>query len=150
MSEYDSGDDLFDGICTPPPSGQVSQQAVNSKRKQRDDDYGDFGDDLEEIIEIASSAKKPKLDSPPVVNDKIVNDLARDILAENFGYASFRHEQEAAIGAILSGNNALAIFPTGAGKSLCYQVHTRLPHLPRARVIDAGRFPPLPLNASIC
>lgn len=126
MSEYDSGDDLFDGICTPPPSDQVSQQAAKSKRKQRDEDYGDFDDDLEEIIEIASSAKKQKLDPSPGLNEQTVNTLARDILAENFGYGSFRHEQEAAINAILGGDNALAIFPTGAGKSLCYQVHMRL------------------------
>lgn len=48
--------------------------------------------------------------------------LARRLLKEKFGYSSFRHEQEGAIGRILSGKNSLVIFPTGAGKSLCYQV----------------------------
>jgi hypothetical protein len=121
MSDYGSEDDLFDGICTPPPSNQVRQQAC--KRKQPpDDDYGDFDDDLEEIAQIASSAKRPRIDSSPNEDEKAVNTLARGILAENFGYVSFRHEQEAAINATLKGDNALAIFPTGAGKSLCYQV----------------------------
>lgn len=48
--------------------------------------------------------------------------LARKILLDNFRYTSFRHEQEAAISRLLGGDNALVVFPTGAGKSLCYQV----------------------------
>jgi ATP-dependent DNA helicase RecQ len=46
----------------------------------------------------------------------------QDILKTYFGYDSFRKGQEQIINAILSGNDALAIMPTGAGKSLCYQV----------------------------
>ncbi|ESU09802.1 hypothetical protein FGSG_03419 [Fusarium graminearum PH-1] len=48
--------------------------------------------------------------------------IAQRILADNFRYKSFRHEQEAAISRILNGDNALVVFPTGAGKSLCYQI----------------------------
>ena len=39
-----------------------------------------------------------------------------------FGYDSFRDGQENIINAILSGRDILAIMPTGAGKSICYQV----------------------------
>ncbi|MBD7976944.1 RecQ family ATP-dependent DNA helicase [Serpens gallinarum] len=47
-----------------------------------------------------------------------------------FGYVQFRPGQEAAIGAVLAGRSAAAIFPTGSGKSLCYQLPAlRLPHL---------------------
>ncbi|KNB12862.1 hypothetical protein FOXG_12346 [Fusarium oxysporum f. sp. lycopersici 4287] len=48
--------------------------------------------------------------------------LARKLLADKFGYREFRHEQEAAIARLLDGDNALVVFPTGAGKSLCYQI----------------------------
>ncbi|OTA52752.1 ATP-dependent DNA helicase [Hypoxylon sp. EC38] len=48
--------------------------------------------------------------------------IARSILKENFGYDNFRHEQFSAIKSILRGENVLAVFPTGAGKSLCYQI----------------------------
>src|SRR5690606_7932242 len=51
-------------------------------------------------------------------------------LARVFGYDHFRPGQEAAISAVLAGRSAAAIFPTGSGKSLCYQLPAlHLPHL---------------------
>ncbi len=47
---------------------------------------------------------------------------ATEVLKTYFGYDTFRKGQEDIIGAILSGRDALAIMPTGAGKSVCYQV----------------------------
>jgi ATP-dependent DNA helicase RecQ len=44
------------------------------------------------------------------------------ILQETFGLAQFRPEQERVINALLEGRSALAVFPTGGGKSLCYQL----------------------------
>ena len=43
-------------------------------------------------------------------------------LRTHFGFESFREGQEPVIRALLEGRSALAIFPTGGGKSLCYQV----------------------------
>lgn len=45
-----------------------------------------------------------------------------EILKKYFGYGAFRPGQEELIDAILSGQDVLGIMPTGAGKSICYQV----------------------------
>jgi ATP-dependent DNA helicase RecQ len=45
-----------------------------------------------------------------------------DALRTHFGFDQFRPGQEAVIRALLAGESALALFPTGAGKSLCYQL----------------------------
>ncbi len=47
---------------------------------------------------------------------------ARAALAETFGYGDFRPGQEEVIGHLLAGRSAAAVFPTGGGKSLCYQI----------------------------
>ncbi len=44
------------------------------------------------------------------------------VLKEIFGYASFREGQEALVESTLQGRDVLGIMPTGAGKSLCYQI----------------------------
>jgi len=44
------------------------------------------------------------------------------VLAARFSFGSFRPGQERVIGSLLAGRSALAVFPTGAGKSLCYQL----------------------------
>jgi ATP-dependent DNA helicase RecQ len=46
----------------------------------------------------------------------------RDVLRERFGFEQFRPGQEEVIGHLLGGHSAAAVFPTGAGKSLCYQL----------------------------
>ena len=45
-----------------------------------------------------------------------------DILRSTFGFSEFRGQQEAVVNRILSGEHTLALMPTGAGKSLCYQL----------------------------
>jgi len=54
----------------------------------------------------------------------------RQILKRNFGFDDFREGQAEVVSAIIEGKSAAAIFPTGSGKSLCYQLPAlHLPHL---------------------
>ncbi|HEX4590413.1 MAG TPA: ATP-dependent DNA helicase RecQ, partial [Gemmataceae bacterium] len=46
----------------------------------------------------------------------------RDVLRETFGFPDFRDGQRTVVDRLLMGKSVLAIFPTGGGKSLCYQL----------------------------
>lgn len=53
-------------------------------------------------------------------NDKY--DTPEQALKILFGYDSFRAGQKSVIDNILAGRDAFAVMPTGAGKSVCYQI----------------------------
>ncbi|KAJ8129591.1 hypothetical protein O1611_g4045 [Lasiodiplodia mahajangana] len=102
MSDYGSGDELLDDVDAD------ELLLAGSKRANADHDA---------IAQHPS--KRAKQDSS---THEQYNSIARSILKQKFGYDDFRHEQAAAIKSILTGENVLVIFPTGAGKSLCYQI----------------------------
>jgi ATP-dependent DNA helicase RecQ len=53
-------------------------------------------------------------------------DQARDVLRRTFGHAEFRGLQAGVIAEVLAGRSAVAVLPTGGGKSLCYQIPAML------------------------
>ncbi len=55
-------------------------------------------------------------------NSGVQISTARETLSRRFGFDGFREGQEAVIERLLGGRSVLAIFPTGGGKSLCYQL----------------------------
>src|SRR5690348_6173101 len=50
--------------------------------------------------------------------DAVLGDALRDV----FGLAGFRPGQRAVVESVLAGRHTVAVMPTGAGKSLCYQL----------------------------
>ena len=62
------------------------------------------------------------------------------VLQQYFGHSSFRPGQEQVVDAIVSGQDVLGVMPTGAGKSVCYQVPAMLmPGLTLPELRPAGR-----------
>lgn len=47
---------------------------------------------------------------------------ALEVLGRHFGYPAFRPVQERVVRSVLAGRDCLAVLPTGAGKSICFQV----------------------------
>ena len=74
--------------------------------------------DVETLRAIAVSLKNEEPDA----------DLARarKALQEIFGYSSFRPGQEAIISTVLAGRDCVGVMPTGAGKSITFQIPARL------------------------
>jgi len=52
----------------------------------------------------------------------ITIDSLKEQLKKTFGFSQFRGEQEAIILNTVQGKNSFVLMPTGAGKSLCYQL----------------------------
>ena len=57
-----------------------------------------------------------------LVADKDILRDPLDALERHFGFAEFMPGQEAVVSSLLSGQDCLAVMPTGGGKSLCYQL----------------------------
>ena len=79
---------------------------------------------LQNIDELLNTPGASSVSSPVSVGD--LQDEATDellpTLQKYFGYADFRAGQREVVEKILNGENILAAFPTGYGKSLCYQL----------------------------
>lgn len=76
---------------------------------------------LKEVDEILNTSQNGKEDS--ITDDELpADDELLSNLNKYFSYTEFRKGQREIIDAILAGENVFAIFPTGHGKSLCYQL----------------------------
>jgi len=69
---------------------------------------------------VAQSARRAAMDSLATISPSL--DHARAELRRIFGFPDFRGVQEAVVARVLAGQSALAVMPTGAGKSLTYQL----------------------------
>ncbi|MEQ8479654.1 MAG: DNA helicase RecQ [Hoeflea sp.] len=55
-------------------------------------------------------------------DDREARNNPLDILRRVYGYPAFRGRQADVVGSLVSGGDAVVLFPTGAGKSLCFQI----------------------------
>ncbi|KAF5522946.1 ATP-dependent DNA helicase RecQ [Colletotrichum aenigma] len=100
-----------------------------------DDDFGFDSADEADLLAVADGVPPSTKRAPDDGDDAIeepaskkhrsgsqTSELAQKVLRERFDLNAFRLEQEAAISRIIGGESAVVVFPTGGGKSLCYQV----------------------------
>ncbi|KAF5020285.1 hypothetical protein F66182_7661 [Fusarium sp. NRRL 66182] len=122
--DFDSGDALFDDVDEDDLLfDDINEEDLTGKATRK------HSRGKENHVPDLAPVKKAR-HSPATTNDTTNSrlgdtqwiQLARKMLSDKFRYTSFRHEQEAAIARLLGGENALVVFPTGAGKSLCYQI----------------------------
>ena len=80
--------------------------------------------EIDQLLESPSDTSKPShtTEGDQRADTTVEDDELLASLTRYFGYTSFRDKQREIIEAILKGNNVLAAFPTGYGKSLCYQL----------------------------
>lgn len=95
---------------------------INTKQsKFVNKDSEDSVVEVKNIGPIEDYSTEPRVESVRVTDNKAIR--TKDTILKNvFGFESFRENQEKIIDEILNGNNILSIMPTGAGKSLCYQI----------------------------
>ena len=80
------------------------------------------------LLKEISQSLKPRTEQLPLRAPRTPAAVGdpRDVLRTTFGYESFRAGQEEIIRAVLAGRDCIGIMPTGAGKSLTYQIPARL------------------------
>ena len=108
-----------------------ADDALIGATQQAEDEYDNSSGDeaLQLLVNAESSGKRKAEDEAPssyaskrARSYPQTSELARIVLKQTFGLEAFRLKQEQAIARLLDGGNAAVIFPTGGGKSLCYQV----------------------------
>ena len=107
---------------------------MSTSLNEEEDNFGGFDSaDEAELITLADEYSRPSkrkssfgknIPNPkrPAIHPNPIPASAIAALTRNFGLKAFRLKQEQAIARVLGGGSAVVIFPTGGGKSLCYQV----------------------------
>ncbi|XP_010549284.1 PREDICTED: ATP-dependent DNA helicase Q-like 5 [Tarenaya hassleriana] len=88
--------------------GPSVEEVALESRKQMEEEASGFIDSAEEAV--------------LAVRNEASDENLKRLLNVVYGYDSFRYGQLEAIKMVLSGSSAMLVLPTGAGKSLCYQI----------------------------
>ncbi len=78
-------------------------------------------EDLQNLLKQVDSFLNTTENTEPEATNSQDKKL-QNALFQHFGFMTFKHGQQEIIEAILNGENVFAVFPTGHGKSLCYQL----------------------------
>ena len=110
-------------------------EANKAPKRSWDEDEDAFDEDADGLFDDLDEASATRHKVPRLGNEARISEIAKSVLKAKFGHAEFRHEQQGAITRVLGGDNTLVVFPTGAGKSLCYQVSSVSPLTTRGQTV---------------
>ncbi|KAH9825957.1 QDE3 protein (involved in protein silencing) [Teratosphaeria destructans] len=117
-----------------PAAISASRSTCIANMLASDDEFGINSADERELLQLPITTNAPKRKSDEDLSSSSKRqhlessasqqalDVAHDVLQKRFGIQAFRLKQAAAIGTLLGGESAVVVFPTGGGKSVCYQV----------------------------
>ncbi len=93
-------------------------------RVDNEEDYGLSSSDEADLLALEETLNNKRKASNDILppSKRLRYPSAITALTENFGMKEFRLKQEEVISRILGGDSAVVVFPTGGGKSLCYQI----------------------------
>jgi len=128
--------DLEDGAAVRSLDDQIARRETE-ERTALEAEFGDQPDDADDLspppLLSLAMEKGSGGAAPPPATERQLPPEAYALLEEQFGLRDFRPNQAQVIGNVLSGQSTLAIMPTGAGKSLTYQLPAML--LPQATLV---------------
>jgi len=111
-------DRLAEWLAASAPRRASSDEHERPERPERRERHGTARREADVLPPIEEASALPAAPPPdPAEHERLVA-----ALREAFGYDSFRPGQEETVAAVLAGYDTLAVMPTGAGKSLCYQL----------------------------
>jgi hypothetical protein len=73
-------------------------------------------------LTLSTSLDEPSKEAKAAAEPELALRLAVKVLKDTFNHNSFQFKQEQVISRVLAGGSATVVFPTGGGKSLCYQI----------------------------
>jgi len=115
-------------VKSPVMTGEWEAQLRRIERGEAslDDFIQAIEDYVRELIETVFAAppvvQSAEAQISAMVRDPVAPERLHSLLREAFGLGGFRPHQEVVCQALLAGHDALVVMPTGAGKSLCYQL----------------------------
>ncbi|KJH50977.1 ATP-dependent DNA helicase, RecQ family [Dictyocaulus viviparus] len=128
VSEMQSSDSFgkIDYVDTVPPCERIhhldSDDSFNDEVMLTQEDFEGERHDMHGQFRGFLKDDSDEFEDDVTVLGQALHDEMYRTLKEKFGFNSFRHRQKMAIAAILLGYDAFVLMPTGAGKSLCYQL----------------------------